>query len=59
MPEDISMQFPTGRIVNLDGSLFLEGVGVQPTIKVAVNAANVLSSEDVILQTAQDVIIGN
>jgi C-terminal processing protease CtpA/Prc len=59
MPEGIGMQFPTGRIVNPDGSLFLEGIGVQPTIKVAVNAANVLSNQDVILQTAENAITGN
>jgi C-terminal processing protease CtpA/Prc len=58
MPEGINMQFPTGRIVNKDGSLFLEGVGVQPTLKVPVNAANILSSEDIILQTAENAIIG-
>lgn len=58
MPEDINMQFPTGRIVNQDGSLFLEGVGVQPTLKVPVNAANILSGEDVILQAAENAIVG-
>ena len=58
MPEKIGMQFPTGRIVNLDGSLFLEGVGVQPTIKVPVNASTVLSSDDIILQKAEDAILG-
>jgi C-terminal processing protease CtpA/Prc len=59
MPAGIGLQFPTGRIVNPDGSLFLEGVGVKPTIKVPVNSANVLSGEDVILQTALDEISRN
>ena len=58
MPEGINMQFPTGRIVNLDGSLFLEGIGVQPTIKVPINAENALSGEDVILKTAEEAITG-
>ena len=58
MPEGISMQFPTGRFVNPDGSLFLEGTGVQPTIKVPVDAANVLSSEDVVLQAGENAILG-
>ena len=58
MPEGISMQFPTGRVVNLDGSLFLEGVGVQPTLKVPINATTVLTSEDIILQTAEKALIG-
>ena len=52
MPEGIGMQFPTGRIVNADGSLFLEGVGVEPTVKVPITAETVLSNDDVILQTA-------
>lgn len=58
MPEGIGMQFPTGRIVNADGSLFLEGVGVQPTIKVPLNAENVLSSDDVILKAALAAVSG-
>ena len=58
MPEGIGMQFPTGRIVNPDGSLFLEGVGVKPMIKVPVNAANVLSNGDLVLQTAVTFISG-
>lgn len=58
MPEGISLQFPTGRIVNPDGSLFLEGVGVQPTIKVPLTAQTVLSEQDVILQAAIDHILG-
>jgi C-terminal processing protease CtpA/Prc len=57
MPEGIRMQFPTGRIVNPDGSLFLEGVGVQPTIKVPVDEENVLSSEDVVLLRAKQFIV--
>ena len=58
LPEDLTLQFPTGREVLPDGSLFLEGVGVQPTIKVPVNATTVLSTEDVVLQAAKDAILG-
>ena len=58
MPEGISMQFPTGREVLPDGSLFLEGIGVQPTIKVPVNESNVLSTEDVVLTAAENSILG-
>ncbi len=58
MPEGINMQFPTGRIINPDGSLFLEGTGVQPTLQVPVTAANILSKEDVVLQTALQAIGG-
>jgi C-terminal processing protease CtpA/Prc len=58
LPEDITMQFPTGREVLPDGSLFLEGVGVQPTTHVPVNEKTVLSTEDVVLQAAKDAILG-
>lgn len=57
MPEDISMQFPTGREVFPDGSLFLEGVGVQPTIQVPINETTVLSTDDVVLKAAEDAIL--
>ena len=58
MPENIGMQFPTGREVNPDGSLFLEGVGVQPTLKVPVDANSVLSSADIVLQAAENALTG-
>jgi carboxyl-terminal processing protease len=58
MPEGINMQFPTGREVLPDGSLFLEGVGVQPTLKVPINASNVLSKGDVVLTAAENSILG-
>lgn len=52
LPEGMSLQAPTGRFTLPDGSIFLEGVGVQPTIKVPITAENVLSEEDVVLNTA-------
>ncbi len=52
LPGPVDLQVPTGRIVHTDGSLFLEGTGVQPTIKVPITAANVLSTDDVVLNTA-------
>jgi C-terminal processing protease CtpA/Prc len=58
MPEGISMQFPTGREILPDGSLFLEGQGVQPTLKVPVDQSSVLSSDDVVLQAAENTILG-
>jgi C-terminal processing protease CtpA/Prc len=58
MPEGINMQFPTGREVLPDGSLFLEGTGVQPTLKVPVNESSLLSAEDVVLTAAENSILG-
>ncbi len=57
MPEDISLQVPTGRFVNPDGSLFLEGQGVQPTLRVPITPETVLSDEDVVLKTAENAVL--
>ena len=57
MPGGISMQIPTGRFVNPDGSLFLEGQGVQPTVRVPINANTVLTDEDVVLNVAEESIL--
>jgi C-terminal processing protease CtpA/Prc len=58
LPEGISFQSPTGRFVNPDGSLFLEGTGVQPTVRVPINAQTVLASDDVDLRYAEDAVLG-
>ncbi|HUH98609.1 MAG TPA: S41 family peptidase, partial [Anaerolineales bacterium] len=58
MPEGINMQFPTGREVLPDGSLFLEGTGVQPTLKIPVNETTLLSTDDVVLTAAENSILG-
>ena len=58
MPEGIDMQFPTGRVILPDGSLFLEGQGVGPTLKVPVDESTVLSNNDVVLQAAEDAVLG-
>lgn len=52
------MQFPFGRFVLPDGSLFLEGQGVKPTIKVPVNASNAASTDDVVLNAAIQAVLG-
>ena len=50
LPEGFSLQVPTGRMTLPDGSIFLEGVGVQPTVRVPVTFETVTSEEDVVLQ---------
>ncbi|MEW6031215.1 MAG: S41 family peptidase [Chloroflexota bacterium] len=57
MPEDFSLQFPTGRFVLPDGSIFLEGQGVQLTHPVPINEATVLTDADVVLQAAMDELL--
>jgi C-terminal processing protease CtpA/Prc len=56
MPGGIEMQFPTGRFVAPDGSLFLEGQGVKPTLRVPINAQTVLSPDDEVLKAAEQAL---
>jgi len=58
LPEGLSLQIPTTRMTNPDGSLFLEGTGVQPTVKVPITEATVLATDDVELKAAEDAILG-
>lgn len=57
LPEGISLRIPTERFTLPDGSLFLEGVGVEPTVKVPVNETTALAEGDVVLDTAVENIL--
>jgi C-terminal processing protease CtpA/Prc len=57
MPEGFSMQFPTGRYLLPDGSLFLEGTGVQPTLWVPKTFETVSTTEDVVLQFGERAVL--
>jgi C-terminal processing protease CtpA/Prc len=50
MPEGMSLQIPTGRFVLPDGSIFLEGVGVEPDVVVPVDETNALLPVDPVIQ---------
>jgi len=50
---------PTGRFTNPDGSIFLEGQGVQPDVDIPVTEEAVLAEYDAVLQEAVDYILGN
>lgn len=52
LPGGISVRIPTGRFVLPDGSIFLEGQGVQPDIVVPVTEETVLSSSDALIMKA-------
>jgi C-terminal processing protease CtpA/Prc len=58
MPEGITVRVPTGRFVLPDGSIFLEGTGVQPTDRVPVNAEAVLAKNDYLLMIAEKILTG-
>ncbi len=52
MPEDISMQFPTGRPEDPQGQVVIEGVGVELDIVVPVTEDSALGLEDTMLEQA-------
>jgi C-terminal processing protease CtpA/Prc len=55
MPEGISTQLTTGRAVDAQGNVHLEGKGVVPTVKVPVTSDTLqkqANGEDVILDAA-------
>jgi len=53
MPEGISLQIPTGRFVK-NGEIFLEGKGVEPTVRIPIDENTVSVEEDVVLQRAEE-----
>ena len=57
LPEGISLQIPTGRYTLPDGSIFLEGVGVVPTLLVPIDENTVLSDEDIVLKVAETTLL--
>lgn len=58
LPEGMSLQIPFGREVLPDGSLFLEGQGVKPTVKVPIDATTAVSTDDVVLKAAIASVLG-
>jgi C-terminal processing protease CtpA/Prc len=59
LPEGFSAQFSAVRSLLPDGSLLIEGKGVPPTLKVPVTAESLLSTEDDVLDAAEQAIVGN
>jgi C-terminal processing protease CtpA/Prc len=56
LPEDITVRVPTGRYTLPDGSIFLEGKGVQPTTRVPIDRQTIFE-EDPVLDFAQAYIL--
>ena len=52
LPDEISMQFPTGRPETMNGDLLIEGVGVQPDVVVPVTEDSALERVDAVLEAA-------
>ena len=49
LPEELSLQVPTGRTILEDGSLLIEGQGVAPTARVPIDETTVFRTDDVVL----------
>lgn len=58
LPGGIEFTVPTGRFTNPDGSLFLEGQGVVPSILVPVTEESVLGQLDAVLEAAIKAVLG-
>ena len=57
LPEGFHLQIPTGRFTLPDGSIFLEGQGVKPTLKVPVDETTVMSTDDVVLDAGVQAVL--
>ncbi len=52
LPENEQFQYTGGRAVDANGEIHIEGKGVPPTVAVPVNEETLLTTDDVILNTA-------
>lgn len=59
MPEGEVFRFTIGRAVDNEGNIHIEGQGVVPDVRVPVTPENLLTDEDVVLQTAVEVLDGS
>jgi C-terminal processing protease CtpA/Prc len=57
LPDEMEMQFPTGRFETLEGELAIEGVGVVPDITVPVTVESALGRVDAVLQAAVEAVL--
>jgi hypothetical protein len=57
LPEGFSVTVPTGRFTLPDGSIFLEGQGVPPTLHIPVDETTALASDDTVLQAGIDAVL--
>ena len=57
LPDDISLQFPTGRPETLDGKLLIEGQGVPPDLVVPVTFDSAMGTTDAVLKAAVQAVL--
>ena len=56
LPDGMSFTVPTGRFLLPDGKIMLEGMGVQPDLKLPITVDGILSGQDTVLNAAIDYI---
>ena len=52
LPDDFSMQFPTGRSVTPNGEIVIEGIGIIPDITVPITLESIQGQVDTVLEAA-------
>ena len=52
MPDGIQLQYSTGRNLDADGNIIIEGTGIVPTVKVPVDETTLFSDGDPVLDAA-------
>lgn len=52
MPDGLQLQYSTGRSVDADGNIIIEGTGVVPTVQVPVDEETLFSNGDPVLEAA-------
>ena len=57
LPEGFELTVPTGRFTLPDGSIFLEGQGVPPTLRVSLNEETATVTEDIVLLAGIDAVL--
>ncbi len=57
LPEGFKLTVPTGRFTLPDGSIFLEGQGVPPTLRIPVDEETVTVTEDIVLLAGIDAVL--
>lgn len=56
MPDGISVRFPIGRPLDLEGNVIIEGVGIVPDVKVPVNETTLINAGDPLLAAAVEAL---
>jgi C-terminal processing protease CtpA/Prc len=57
LPGDFGVTVPTGRFTLPDGSIFLEGKGVPPTLRVPIDEKTALATDDIVLKAGIDAVL--